>query len=160
VLDGGVMPDFLMVFALIGIVLILSALASGLVVRAPISFPILFLGLGFLLGDQVLGIISIGPHDRILESVATVSLAFVLFLDAVRLRLDELSNDRLARRVGGALEWLTFLVRLVVVGPLVGFEARFAMRRGELEMEGESKSNRRGPKEKSDRAGTRSYRKS
>lgn len=201
------MPDFLTVFALIGIVLILSALASGLVVRAPISFPILFLGLGFLLGKKVLGVISIGPHDPILEGVATVSLAFVLFLDAVRLRLDELSKDwftpilvlgpgtvltvalialaawffvgaspiqalllgavlsstdpvvlrdvihdtRIPRsirhtlrieagtndlvvlpivliliavtleRLGGALDWLTFLLRLVVVGPLVGF---------------------------------------
>ena len=87
------MPDFLTVFALIGIVLTLSALASGVVARAPISFPILFLGLGFLLGKHGLGIIAMGPHDRILEAVATVSLAFVLFLDAVRLRFDELGKD-------------------------------------------------------------------
>jgi NhaP-type Na+/H+ or K+/H+ antiporter len=86
-------PEFLTVFALIGIVLTLSALASGIVVRAPISFPILFLGLGFLLGKHGLGIISMGPHDHILEAVATVSLAFVLFLDAVRLRLDELGKN-------------------------------------------------------------------
>ena len=201
------MPEFLTVFALIGIVLTLSALASGIVVRAPISFPILFLGLGFLLGKHGLGIISMGPHDHILEAVATVSLAFVLFLDAVRLRLDELGknwfipilvlgpgtlltialiaiaawffvgatpvqalllgallsstdpvvlrdviNDtRLPRsirqvlgieagtndlvvlpivllliavalaRLGGALDWVVFVVRVVVVGPLVGF---------------------------------------
>ncbi len=201
------MPEFLTVFALIAIVLTLSALGSGLVVRAPISFPILFLGLGFLLGKQGLGIISIGPHDPVLEAVATVSLAFVLFLDAVRLRLDELGKEwfipilvlgpgtlltialiaiiawifvgatplqallfgavlsstdpvvlrdviqdtRIPRsvrqilgieastndvvvlpivlvliavakgRLGGAADWLTFMVRLVVLGPLVGF---------------------------------------
>ena len=201
------MPDFLTVFALIGIVLTLSALASGVVARAPVSFPILFLGLGFLLGKHGLGIIAMAPHDRILEAVATVSLAFVLFLDAVRLRFDELGKDwfvpilvlgpgtlltialialaawlfvgaapvqalllgailsstdpvvlrdvihdtRIPRsirhtlgieagtndlvvlpivlvliaaalaRLGGALDWLTFLVRVVVLGPLVGF---------------------------------------
>ena len=29
-----------------------SALASGLVERAPLSFPIIFLGLGFLIGEE------------------------------------------------------------------------------------------------------------
>lgn len=86
------MPDFLTVFALIGIVLTLSALASVVVARAPISFPILFMGLGFLLGKHGLGIIAIGPHDPILEAVTTVSLAFVLFLDAVRLKFGELGK--------------------------------------------------------------------
>jgi sodium/hydrogen antiporter len=97
------MPEFLTVFSLIGVVLILSALASGIVVRAPISFPMIFFGLGFLLGDRVLGVLSIGPHDRVLEAIATVSLAFVLFLDAVRLRLDELTRD--------------WLVPVLVLGP-------------------------------------------
>ena len=201
------MPDFLTGFALIGIVLTLSALASGVVVRAPLSFPILFLGLGFLLGEHGLGIIAMGPHDRVLEAVATLSLAFVLFLDAMQLRFDELGKDwfipilvlgpgtlltialialaawflvgaspvqalllgamlsstdpvvlrdvlrdtRIPRsirrtlgieagtndlvvlpivlvliavalaRLGGALDWLTFVARLVVLGPLVGF---------------------------------------
>ena len=201
------MPDFLTAFALIGVVLTLSALASGIVARGPVSFPILFLGLGFLLGKHGLGIIDVGPHAPILEALATVSLAFVLFLDAVRLRFDMLgrhwfipvlilgpgtlltigliavaawslvgaspvqalllgailsstdpvvlrdviNDQRIPRpirdilgieagtndlvvlpivlllitvalgRLGGALDWLSFVVRVVLVGPLVGF---------------------------------------
>lgn len=86
------MPSYLHVFALVGVVLTLSALASGLVERAPISFPILFLSLGVLLGEHGLGLIAIGPHDSTLEIVALVSLAFVLFLDAMKMRPAELSK--------------------------------------------------------------------
>lgn len=36
--------------ALLAMVLTVSALASGIVARAPLSFPMIFLGLGMLLG--------------------------------------------------------------------------------------------------------------
>ncbi|MEA2642311.1 MAG: sodium/hydrogen antiporter [Chloroflexota bacterium] len=83
------MPDLLTAFALMAVVLSLSALASGLVERIPISFPMIFLGLGFVLGERGLGLLRLTPHDPSLEVVAILSLAFVLFLDAVRLRSDE-----------------------------------------------------------------------
>jgi NhaP-type Na+/H+ or K+/H+ antiporter len=86
------MPDPLTLFALIGAVLTLSALASGVVDRAPVSFPMLFLGLGFLLGPFGFGVLKTTPHDPTLEAVATVSLAFVLFLDAIKLRPAELKR--------------------------------------------------------------------
>ena len=47
----------------IALVLTVSALASGLVDRSPLSFPMMFLGLGFLLGRGGLGAIDIGPHS-------------------------------------------------------------------------------------------------
>jgi NhaP-type Na+/H+ or K+/H+ antiporter len=87
------MPDVLMVFALIGIVLTTSALISGLVERAPLSFPLIFLGLGLLLGEQGLGLITLDPQDKTLEAVAILSLVFVLFLDALRLRFDALRTE-------------------------------------------------------------------
>ena len=83
------MPDYLLGFALIAIVLTVSALVSGLVERLPLSFPLIFLGLGFVLGERVFGVIEIGPHDPTLEIVATLTLALVLFLDAVRLDVRE-----------------------------------------------------------------------
>jgi NhaP-type Na+/H+ or K+/H+ antiporter len=86
------MPDLLPGFALLAAVLTISALASGIVERAPLSFPMIFLGLGFLLGQGGIGAISIGPHDAVLEIVAVVSLALVLFLDAVRVQIDELRS--------------------------------------------------------------------
>ncbi|MDP9371357.1 MAG: cation:proton antiporter [Chloroflexota bacterium] len=97
------MPDLLTAFALIAIVLLVSALASGVVERAPLSFPIIFLGLGVLLGERGLGLIALDTHDPTLEAIAILSLAFVLFLDAVRLRFDE--------------GWRSWLVPALVLGP-------------------------------------------
>ena len=91
------MPDLLTAFALVAVVLTVSALASGIVERAPLSFPILFLGLGFVLGERGLGLLSLGPEDAVLESVAVLTLALVLFLDALRLREGEMSGAGLAR---------------------------------------------------------------
>ena len=83
-------------FGLIAGILVVSALAAGLVERAPLSFPMLFLGLGFLLGDRGLGFVSIGLDSSLLEVVAVVALALVLFLDAINLELTELRRDWLA----------------------------------------------------------------
>ncbi len=86
------MPDLLTAFALVAVVLTICALASGVVERAPLSFPIIFLGLGFLLGEKGLGLLTLGPEDSALESIAVLTLALVLFLDAVRLREGEMSG--------------------------------------------------------------------
>lgn len=79
------MPDLVTGFALVAIVLTVAGLASGFVDRAPLSFPIIFLGLGFLLGHQGLGILEIGAESALLEVVATITLAMVLCLEAVRI---------------------------------------------------------------------------
>ncbi len=78
-------------FALLAIVLTVAALASGVVDRSPISYPIIFLGIGLLLGRT--GIVRIDLYSPGLETVATLSLALVLFLDAVRLDVNELRTD-------------------------------------------------------------------
>ena len=83
------MPDLLSALALLAVVLTVSALLSGLIERAPISFPLVFLGIGVLVGEQGLGLLHVQPHDVTLEAVGTISLALVLFLDAVKLRSDE-----------------------------------------------------------------------
>lgn len=79
------MPDLVTGFALVAIVLTVAGLASGFVDRAPLSFPIIFLGLGFLLGHRGLGILDIGAENTLLEVVATITLAMVLCLEAVRI---------------------------------------------------------------------------
>jgi NhaP-type Na+/H+ or K+/H+ antiporter len=86
------LPDLLTAFALVAVVLTISALASGIVEQAPLSFPIIFLGLGFLLGERGLGILRLKPEDAAVESIAILTLALVLFLDAVRLRESEMSG--------------------------------------------------------------------
>lgn len=87
------MTELVLGMALIAVVLTLSALTSGIVERGPISFPIIFLGLGLLLGEGGLGVISIDARNALLEVVAIVSLSLVLFLDAVKMQLDELRQN-------------------------------------------------------------------
>ena len=86
------MPDFILVFGVIAVVLTVTALASGLVERSPLSFPLIFLGLGFLLGGRGFDVLDVGPHSAFLEVVATLTLALVLFLDAVKLQITELGK--------------------------------------------------------------------
>lgn len=80
------------IFGILAFIFLIAALTSGLVERAPISFPMIFLGLGLLAGEHGLGLIKIGPHDPVLETVATLSLAFVFFLDAVNLHFENIRN--------------------------------------------------------------------
>ena len=77
------MPELLAGFALVAVVLTIAGLTSGFVERAPLSFPIIFLGLGFLLGG--LDLLHFGPESALLETVATLTLAMVLCLEAVRI---------------------------------------------------------------------------
>ncbi len=100
------MLDIPLAFALVAVVLTLTALVSGLVERSPLSFALLFLGLGFVLGQRGFGVITLGPDDRILEVVATVTLSLVLFLDAVKIQIEELGK-----------RWL---VPALVLGPGTG----------------------------------------
>jgi NhaP-type Na+/H+ and K+/H+ antiporter len=86
------MFDVVTAFALVGVVLVVSALASPLVERAPISFPIIFLGLGFALGPIGVGFLRFDAHDTVVEVVATLTLALVLLLDAVKIQVDELGR--------------------------------------------------------------------
>ena len=77
-------------FALIAVVLLATPLVSGLVDRSPLSFAFLFLLLGLALGEGGIGLIELDAHAPVLEVVATLTLALVLFLDAVKLQIDEL----------------------------------------------------------------------
>ena len=54
------MPNMLTAFALIAGVLLIAALASGMVERGPVSFPIIFLGIGVVLGER-------GLADRVVN---------------------------------------------------------------------------------------------
>ena len=85
------MPELLTILGLAACVLLLAGLSEGFVSRAPLSFPMIFLGLGFLLGSR--GVIETSPESRTLEAVGTVTLALVLFLDAVRMKFDRAPSE-------------------------------------------------------------------
>src|SRR5262249_55543555 len=67
----------------LALVLMACALASGIVERVPISFPMIFIGLGFVLGPNGIGLIRLTPDNQVLHVVAVLTLSLVLFLDAV-----------------------------------------------------------------------------
>ena len=80
-------------FAILAVVLTVAALASGVIDRAPLSLPIIFLATGLVLGPGALGLIQLSPRDPALVAVATLNLALVLFLDAARFDVDELRRE-------------------------------------------------------------------
>lgn len=65
----------------------ISALLAGVIDRAPVSFPIIFLSLGLLLGEGTLGVTDISLQSDALRTVAFATLALVLFLEAMQLDL-------------------------------------------------------------------------
>ena len=86
------MTEIVVGFALVAVVLLATPLVSGIVDRSPLSFAFLFLLLGLVLGESGLGLIDLDLHDRLLEVIATLTLALVLFLDAVKLQIEELRS--------------------------------------------------------------------
>ena len=77
-------------FALAAAVLMISALLAGVIDRAPVSFPMIFLTLGLLLGEGTTGVTDIDLDSEALRMVAFATLALVLFLEAMSLDLRHL----------------------------------------------------------------------
>ncbi len=94
--------------ALISVVIIVAALISGLIERSNLPQVAVFLALGALLGAPGLGLLNIELGSPELRVVATLSLALVLFTDAVGLNLSEVrAHARLALLVLGPGTLLT-----------------------------------------------------
>jgi sodium/hydrogen antiporter len=86
---------FLSTLALIGAVIVVSALLSGFVERSGLPQVIVFLALGAVIGPAGLKLIDAGVDSPILRVVATLSLVLVLFTDAVSLDLKEIRERKL-----------------------------------------------------------------
>ena len=93
--------SFAAALAIIGVVIIVSALLSGLIERSGLPQVAVFLLLGAALGPFGLRILNIGLNNTALRVVATLSLALVLFTDAVSLNIAEVK-----RRSGLAIRLL------------------------------------------------------
>jgi sodium/hydrogen antiporter len=75
--------------ALVGIVIIIAALLSGVIERTGFPQVAVFLLIGAALGPAGLGILDVTLTSPILHIVATLSLVLVLFTDAISLNLAE-----------------------------------------------------------------------
>ena len=112
----------MLVFGVVAVILLVTALASGIVERFPLSFPLMFLGQGLVLGKQGFGAIELGPHDQILEVTATLTLALVIFLDAAQLQIKELGRRWLVPSlILGSGTALVISLGAVPLALLIGF---------------------------------------
>jgi NhaP-type Na+/H+ or K+/H+ antiporter len=108
----------LLVFA---VVLLLAVLLSALAHRTVLSTAVLFLVAGFLVGDGMLGLVSIEATTPVVASLAELALFAVLFTDGMRVGWADLRSAW--RLPGRALGWglpLTLLVTAVLAHVVVG----------------------------------------
>jgi NhaP-type Na+/H+ or K+/H+ antiporter len=86
---------FLLTLALIGAVIVVASLLSGLVERSGLPQVAVFLAIGAAIGPVGLGFLDAGVRSPLLRVVATVSLALILFIDALSLSIAELARNKL-----------------------------------------------------------------
>ena len=80
-------------FGVLALILLLSALVAGLVERAPVSFPILFLLIGVALGPLGARLVPADPYSPLLQVVGILTLSLILFLDGISLETAEKRKD-------------------------------------------------------------------
>src|SRR6185503_11273393 len=83
---------FVITLAIIGVVIMISALLSGLIERSGLPQVAVFLGLGAALGPLGLGVLNLSLDSAALRVVATLSLTLVLFTDAVSLNIADVKR--------------------------------------------------------------------
>ncbi|MGH7538113.1 MAG: cation:proton antiporter, partial [Gemmatimonadales bacterium] len=108
------MSPFVATLALVGVVIIVAALLSGLADRVRLPQVALFLALGAALGPAGLDLVDFALTSPVLQSIATLALVLVLFTDAVAVDLRAVrANARLAFLVLGPGTLLTALLLTV-----------------------------------------------
>lgn len=83
------MGYFLLCFASL---LLIAVLVSSLAHRTILSTAALFLVAGFVLGDGMLGVLPLSPHDSVVKNLANVALFAVLFSDGMRVGWQDLKH--------------------------------------------------------------------
>lgn len=77
------MTPFIVTLALVGVVIMVAALLSGIVDRFRVPQVAVFLAIGVALGPFGLGLVDFGLTSPVLEGIATIGLVLVLFTDAI-----------------------------------------------------------------------------
>ena len=86
--------SFTATLALIGIVVIVASLLSGVVERTGLPQVAIFLLLGAMLGPAGLGLVELPLHSSSLQVIATLGLVLVLFSDEVGMDIGEVRQQR------------------------------------------------------------------
>ena len=85
---------FTTTLALVGVVVMVAALLSGVVDRWRLPQVAVFLLLGLVLGSNGLGLVVFGLTSPILQTIATIALVLVLFTDAVSVDVAKIRQHR------------------------------------------------------------------
>jgi sodium/hydrogen antiporter len=85
---------FVLTLALVGVVIMVAALLSGLIDRSDVPQVGVFLALGAIVGPAGLQLLDVSLESPILRIVATLSLVLVLFTDALSLSIAEVRRHR------------------------------------------------------------------
>jgi sodium/hydrogen antiporter len=107
--------------ALVGVVIVVAALLSGVVERTRFPQVALFLLLGLVIGVFGFGLVDFRLDSKILETIATLGLVLVLFTDAVSVDIREVRRHRtLVRLVLGPGTLVTAALIAVAAWALLG----------------------------------------
>ena len=113
--------------AIIGIVIIVSALLSGLIDRSGLPQVAVFISIGIVLGPVGFGVFDVTLTSPVLRIVAILSLTMVLFTDAVTLNTKELRRYAgLAFRMLGPGTILCAALTALVAWWLLGIQPALA----------------------------------
>jgi NhaP-type Na+/H+ or K+/H+ antiporter/rhodanese-related sulfurtransferase len=105
----------------VGLVIIISALVSGIVDRGPVSEVLIFIAIGVVIGPWGLDVIDFAIDAPAVVAAGTISLVLVFFIDAIKINVYELRKNWFlpALALGpGAL--LTILMTTIVAHWLFG----------------------------------------
>src|ERR671910_169708 len=80
--------------ALIGIVILVSSLLSGLIERTGVPQVAIFLLLGAVLGPAGLNLVALTLESPTLQWIASLGLVLVLFTDAIAMDFSEMRRPR------------------------------------------------------------------
>jgi NhaP-type Na+/H+ or K+/H+ antiporter len=106
-----------------GVVLLLTVALSGLAARSVLSTALIFLVAGALVGDGVLGLITVTPEGPLVSRLADLALFTVLFVDGGRLSVRELRDGwRLSGRALGLGLPISLVLVAVAAHYLVGLD--------------------------------------
>ncbi|MEO8193692.1 MAG: cation:proton antiporter [Gemmatimonadales bacterium] len=114
------MESFATTVALIGMVIVVASLLSGVLDRSGLPIVAVFLALGAALGPYGLGFVDIGFQSPALHALAMLALALVLFSDAVTIDLGEVRAQK-------PLLWRLLGPGTLIPAALVAVAARFLL---------------------------------
>jgi NhaP-type Na+/H+ or K+/H+ antiporter len=79
--------------AIFTVLIVLYAALAVKLGRWSITMPMVFVAVGFLLGPDGAGLVSISPRTETVKSLTEITLALLLFADASTLKLDQVRDD-------------------------------------------------------------------